>query len=46
MIDFSWNIFTQTGDLESYLLYKYVVSTRDEREYPDDEEEEPLDSLS
>lgn len=46
MRDFSWNVFAQTGDVESYLLYKHVVSSQDEGEYPDDEEEELLDSLS
>ena len=46
MRDFSWNIFTQTGDVESYLLYKQMVSPQDEGEYPDDEDDELLDSLS
>jgi hypothetical protein len=40
MRDFTWNYFSMTGDVDSYLLYKEIA---EQRAVEDDPEYEPLD---
>lgn len=35
MKDFTWNYFSMTGDVESYLLYKEMKADEPEEEDPD-----------
>jgi hypothetical protein len=43
MRDFSWNVFTATGSLESYLLYKEHEKIVNSLEEEEDEWEEASD---
>lgn len=39
MRDFSWNYFSMTGDVESYLLFKQIDGRQDRTDDADDDAE-------
>ncbi|MBB5173932.1 YqzL family protein [Texcoconibacillus texcoconensis] len=45
MIDFSWKVFSITGDIDSYLVYKELENSLSEEEEGQNEEE-TVDSSS
>lgn len=40
MRDFSWKVFTMTGDIDAYMLYKDIEADRVEWELEEEEREE------
>ncbi|WP_085991877.1 YqzL family protein [Oceanobacillus senegalensis] len=46
MIDLTWKLFSQTGDIETYLLYKELESEQGHTNYSmkENEEESPLET--
>ncbi|MBY0096337.1 YqzL family protein [Mesobacillus maritimus] len=38
MLDFTWKVFSQTGNIDTYLLFKELEQER--REIPDNQEED------
>lgn len=38
MLDFTWKVFKETGNIDTYLLFKELE--QDSRETPDNQEEE------
>ena len=43
MLDFTWKVFSQTGNIDTYLLYKELEQTTEERPDLQDEELAELD---
>jgi hypothetical protein len=43
MRDFIWNVFSMTGDVESYLLYKEVDESKQDEDWAGEEQEDGLD---
>jgi hypothetical protein len=37
MLDFTWKVFSQTGNVDTYLLFKEIEVERQERPENDDE---------
>jgi hypothetical protein len=49
MRDFSWNVFSKTGDVDAYLLYKQISEgdpTNMETQEEEQVIEEPLEGLN
>lgn len=46
MREFSWNVFTMTGDIETYLLYKEMTLEEAENSVPVEETNVALEELS
>jgi hypothetical protein len=44
MLDFTWKVFSQTGSIDTYLLFKELESTDDEGILEYDEELAELDN--
>ncbi|WP_156290701.1 YqzL family protein [Oceanobacillus salinisoli] len=46
MIDLTWKLFSQTGNIETYLLYKELENEQSYGEFQqrENEEESPLES--
>ena len=44
MIDLTWKLFSQTGDIETYLLYKELEKEFVENRYNESKEESPLET--
>ncbi|RKQ37820.1 YqzL family protein [Oceanobacillus halophilus] len=44
MIDLTWKVFSQTGSIETYLLYKEIENDYHNANLRENEEESPLES--
>jgi len=44
MIDLTWKLFSQTGNIETYLLYKELEKEVVENIYNESKEESPLET--
>jgi len=43
MLDFTWKVFSETGNIDTYLLFKEIEQNKEERPDSNDEELAQID---